>query len=309
MDSTHAARLARALTSLEGLSVGDALGERYFTHRQALANMHVADTVSDLNHLRIPRPPWAWTDDTAMAIAIVETLRDRQGIDQDHLAQKFSKHYVAEPRRGYGPAMHDLLPQLHRLGAWKTETRTLFGGQGSFGNGSAMRVSPVGAYFADNLPEAIEHAARSAVVTHTHPEAVAGAIAMTVATALAAQAQSSTKPNAQDFLDAVIQHTPPSEVSLFLSKARDLPQNTKVHKAVDVLGSGQRITAQDTAPFVIWLAAWNLDDYERAICHAISGRGDVDTTCAMVGGIVVMYTGVDAIPTVWREGREPLPTL
>jgi ADP-ribosylglycohydrolase len=172
-----------------------------------------------------------------------------------------------------------------------------------------MRVSPVGAYFADDLPEAIEHATRSAVVTHTHPEAVAGAIAMTVATVLAAQAQSSTRPSAQEFLDTVIRHTPSSEVSLFLTKARDLPQNTKVHKAVDVLGSGQRITAQDTTPFVIWLAAWNLDNYERAICHAISGRGDVDTTCAMVGGIVVMYTGVDAIPAVWRNGREPLPVL
>ena len=59
----------------------------------------------------------------------------------------------------------------------------LFGGSGSWGNGAAMRVAPVGAFFADAPAEAARQAALSAAVTHAHPEAVAGAIAVAVAAA------------------------------------------------------------------------------------------------------------------------------
>jgi ADP-ribosylglycohydrolase len=60
-------------------------------------------------------------------------------------------------------------------------------------------------------------------------------------------------------------------------------------------------------PFVLWCAAQSLDDYEEALWLTVAGLGDRDTTCAMVGGIVSCYTGVDAIPAAWRASREPLP--
>lgn len=61
--------------------------------------------------------------------------------------------------------MHGLLDSI-RQGHWRGEARSLFGGQGSFGNGSAMRVAPLGAYFADDLDMVVEQAERSAVTTH-----------------------------------------------------------------------------------------------------------------------------------------------
>ena len=74
-----------------------------------------------------------------------------------------------------------------------------------------------------------------------------------------------------------------------------------------MLGNGSRVTAQDTVPYVLWSAAWNLDNYAEALWHTVAGLGDMDTTCAMVGGIVVMRSGVAAIPDEWRRNREPLP--
>ncbi|HLJ81448.1 MAG TPA: ADP-ribosylglycohydrolase family protein [Ktedonobacterales bacterium] len=291
-------RLARAHTSLEGLSVGDAFGERFFTSPAALQLL--------IGNRALPATPWPFTDDTQMALSIVEVLGQHDGIDQDTLAFSFGQHY--DRTRAYGPAMHRLLP-LFRAGTfWQHAAYNLFGGEGSFGNGSAMRVAPVGAYFADDLDAATTHAARSAEVTHTHPEAAAGAIAVAVAAALAWQAQQQGQlPAASDFLDHVLPYVPESAVRAKIVRARDFRPNIATEHAAAMLGNGSEISCQDTVPFCLWCAAHHLDDYEEALWQTVSALGDRDTTCAIVGGIVVMYTGVEGIPPDWRAAREPLP--
>jgi ADP-ribosylglycohydrolase len=59
----------------------------------------------------------------------------------------------------------------------------------------------------------------------------------------------------------------------------------------------------------MWCAAQHLDNYEEALWLTVSGLGDRDTTCAIVGGIVSLHTGVEGIPAAWRRAREPLPRL
>lgn len=119
-------------------------------------------------------PPWRYTDDTQMALSIVSVLSQHEFIHQAALADSFARNY--EPSRNYGPAMHGLLKEVGAGADWEAGARAQFEGQGSFGNGAAMRVAPVGAFFAEDLPAVVEHAAHSAVVTHAHPEGVAGAI-------------------------------------------------------------------------------------------------------------------------------------
>jgi ADP-ribosylglycohydrolase len=80
-----------------------------------------------------------------------------------------------------------------------------------------------------------------------------------------------------------------------------------VSLAVSALGNGECISAQDTVPFSLWCAARRLGDYEEALWLTVSGLGDRDTTCAIVGGIVVCFTGSGAIPGDWLRAREPLP--
>jgi ADP-ribosylglycohydrolase len=76
-------------------------------------------------------------------------------------------------------------------------------------------------------------------------------------------------------------------------------------EAAETLGTGQRISAQDTVPFCLWSAAHHLHDYEDALWWTAQGRGDRDTTCAIVGGIVALSAG--QVPATWVQRREPLP--
>ena len=133
---------------------------------------------------------WPYTDDTVMAVSIVDVLARCGRIDQDSLAQAFAQRFVQEPDRGYGPGAIGLLRQIADGGDWRSLSRGMFGGQGSYGNGSAMRVGPVGAYFADDLDACVSQARASALVTHAHPEAQAGAIAVALAAAVAWRSRS-----------------------------------------------------------------------------------------------------------------------
>lgn len=290
------AAITRATESLIGLSVGDAFGEQYFVRDAAklIARRAVADG------------PWRWTDDTNMALSILEVLLERGEINQHALARSFAGRY--EPLRGYGPAMHRLLPILKAGADWQQLSPSMFHGQGSFGNGGAMRVAPLGAYFADDPERASVEGARSAEVTHAHPEAKAGASAIAVAAALAAQAgEAGHRPGFKQVLERVSRLVPESEVRTKIVQAADLGPAADVKQAVALLGNGSDISAQDTVPFAVWCAARHLDDFEEALWCTVSGLGDRDTTCAMVGGIVAAFTGVRGIPPDWHARREPLP--
>lgn len=184
----------------------------------------------------------------------------------------------------------------------------LFGGEGSCGNGAAMRVAPLGGYFADDVGEAAAQSALSAEVTHSHPEGIAGAVAVAVAAAYAWLLRASAPPDCPAFLALVLPHVPPGQVADGLRQAQSLPSGTSGPEAARLLGSGYNATAQDTVSFAVWCAGQSLGNYEGALWLALSGLGDRDTTCAMVGGIVACCTGLEGIPAAWRQAREPLPT-
>lgn len=239
-----------------------------------------------------------------MAGAVLATLAQAGGIDQDRLAAELAARY--ERSRGYGMAARALLVRLRRGADWRTEAAGVFGGSGSFGNGAAARAAPIGAYFADDLEAAAYHAARSALVTHAHPEAQAGAVAVALAAALTWQHRERPLGRAQ-LLDQVLALTPASAVRDGLLRARELPPDTSAEAAAAQLGSGSQVSCQDTVPFVLWCAAAPAESFEAAIWLTLSGLGDCDTTAAIVGGIVALRTGVDGIPAAWRVACEPPP--
>ena len=85
-----------------------------------------------------------------------------------------------------------------------------------------------------------------------------------------------------------------------------VPFDQTIGTVVKLLGNGSQVTCQDTVPFCLWAAAKHLDDYQSAILTTIRAGGDIDTTAAIVGGIVSLATGLDAIPADWRKDREEL---
>lgn len=108
--------------------------------------------------------------------------------------------------------MHDVLRRIGAGEPWQTVTTGMFGGQGSYGNGAAMRVAPLGAWYGADLDTAAEQARRSARVTHAHPEAEAGAVAVAVAAGLAAAGAGEAAPTRADFLCEVAGRLPDGDV-------------------------------------------------------------------------------------------------
>ena len=316
MQSTPEARLQRAIDALEGTSVGDAFGEGFFMSLELAQRMLPSGLLEDIpfefegtralqllidtRRTQFIETPWHWTDDTAMALEIVANLREFGEINPDALARGFARRYAADPNRGYGGAMFQLLPAIG-AGDWRVEAPKLFDGTGSFGNGAAMRAAPIGAYFADDPERVAQEARRSARVTHAHPEGVAGAVAVAMAACFMARAGS----DEIDLISEVLPYLPDSEVRLRLTQAQQMEDLTS-EQVAEILGSGQAVTAMDTVPFCLWCAHHEGLYFEEALWHTVAGLGDRDTTCAIVGGIVGARVGVAGIPREWREKRESL---
>jgi ADP-ribosylglycohydrolase len=292
-DITHSERTSRALSSLRGLATGDALGSQFF----------VPANYTALQNGQPPPGTWAWTDDTEMACSVFAVLFRHGRIDQDALAASFAEHHDFD--RGYGPAVNRMLRLIRQEGAdWRELAAGLFNGQGSWGNGAAMRVAPLGAWYAGDPVLAVQQAEASAFTTHQHREAVAGAMAVAAAAALAADPAG--PPEASALLCRVIDLVPRSAVHAGIRRALDMLDYADVGTVAAVLGCGRRTSAHDTVPFALWSAARHLGDYQRAFWTTAKAGGDIDTTCAIVGGIVASAPG-GAPPAGWTERTEALP--
>ena len=291
----HVERMSRANLSLQGLSLGDAFGQRFF-HDEGKIDGRI-----------LPAPPWHFTDDTVMALSIFEVLKKHGCIQQDSLAKAFAHRYFLDPRRGYGGTAHEILRAIHGGMAWKVAATGAFSGMGSMGNGGAMRVGPLGAYFADDTETLIEQARLSAEVTHAHLEGQVGAIAIALATAIAWRSRDKLcTSSGTELIEFVLAHTPKSETREGIEKAFGLDRELSVQTAASFLGSGYKVISQDTVPFSIWCAARHLDNFANAMWTTVAGLGDRDTTCAIVGGIVAMSAPENTIPKDWVAAREEL---
>jgi ADP-ribosylglycohydrolase len=290
--------IERARLSLEGLSVGDAFGERFFGVEE-----HVAALVE-----RRATPGgrrWPYTDDTEMALSIVDQLDRAGAIDQDALAAAFA--HRMQPGRGYGAGAYRVLMNIREGGDWRRASRGNFRGRGSFGNGAAMRAAPLGAFFADEVERCAHEARLSAEITHAHEEGIAGAVAVAAGAALAWARHGSELPLGRQWLRELRELVPASLVRDGIDRALGLESETSTRHAASALGNGSDVTAPDTVPFCLWVASWYSHDFPEAMWQTVSALGDRDTTCAIVGGIVSLQVGEEGIPGEWREAREPLP--
>lgn len=293
-------RSARARMVLDGLSVGDAFGE---------LSSYRSDQVRRRVEMGVIAGPWWWTDDTAMALGIMECLEREGCIREERLASIFARDFRRDPDRGYGNMAARILQRIGEGDPWEVASKAAFKG-GSMGNGAAMRVAPLGAWFADDLDRVVDEATKSARVTHWHPEGIAGAIAVAVATACAWQTRDSDIAEARKVIASeVLERTPEGDTRDGIAVAVTLEPLLSPDVVGRRLGNGSLVTSPDTVPYVIWSALRSLDDFQEAIIATIEGGGDCDTNAAMVGGIVTARLGTSAIPADWLEAREGLPAI
>ena len=285
--------LERAMRSLTGLWIGDAFGGSFFW-KEDLSQRILSRELSP--------SPWLWSDDTAMGRSVFTCLDRHDEIVPDELAKLFADEYRREPTRGYGTMAHTVLHDLGQGTSWQDVAGGVFDGKGSYGNGAAMRVGPVGAYFCHDIEQVLEQARLSAGVTHAHPEGQAGALACAAAAAWAAKTQ---ELDGRAMLEWAWSHTPAGQTRSNLESALKFPLDREPEQAAALLGSGQQITSQDTVGFSLWCAARHLDSLPEALWATVAGGGDMDTTCAIVGSIVVLCAH-DGIPPEWLTHAEPM---
>ena len=294
----HTQRMQRALLSFDGLSVGDGFGECFFTG---------PDTIERRLDLRdAPPAPWRVTDDSIMALSIVRCLKRYGHIEQDALAAAFAREYERDSRRGYGGTAHGILQSIGQGTSWQTAAGRVFDNQGSCGNGGAMRSAPIGAYFAGDVSRVIAEARASAAVTHAHPDGQAGAIAIALAAAWMVSEKPKNEPAGYAMIEFVLENLPQTETFYHLKKVLQVPLEISPRAAALTLGNGSRVISSDTVPFCLWCAARRADNFADALWSTVSGLGDRDTTCAIVGGIVALSAGRESIPPEWLRARETI---
>ncbi|HEX7653550.1 MAG TPA: ADP-ribosylglycohydrolase family protein, partial [Verrucomicrobiae bacterium] len=294
----HAQRMELARLSLDGLSVGDGFGECFFT---------APDTIERrLEHRQEPPGPWFVTDDSIMALSITRTLNRYGFIEPNALAAAFAREYAREPHRGYGGTAHGILQAIGQGVSWEVAAGRVFDGQGSCGNGGAMRAAPIGAYFADDYPRVIAEAKLSAVVTHAHPDGQTGAIAVALAAAWLVREYKPGQPAGFGLIEFVLENLPQTETFHRLHKALRVSLEMPPRAAAQLLGNGSGVISADTVPFCLWCACRHADNYAEALWNTVSGLGDRDTTCAIVGGMVALSAGRESIPVDWFTAREKI---
>lgn len=254
-----------------GAICGDILGSTY-----EFENINY----SDLSEIKLMNPDDFYTDDTAMTVAVAAWLLEdiQSAYDDDEqlkklLAERFLEFGVKklEARSlGFGGRFWQWLCRLELIGEYEPYN--------SFGNGSGMRVSPVGWWF-DSLEETLRFAKISADVTHNHPEGEKGA--MCIAAAVFMARTGSTKQEIKEYLYNNFNY------ELLNETVDELRKNCKWSEI-----------CQDTVPMSV-VAFLESEDYESAIKLAISYGSDSDTIGAMTGAIAEAYYG--GVPDKIRE--------
>jgi ADP-ribosylglycohydrolase len=122
--------------------------------------------------------------------------------------------------------------------------------------------------------------------------------------AAASIAAGASPPPGRAFLREILPLVPASETRTRIEISQTITGDN-LQEAVQKLGTGTMVSAQDTVPFCLWSAAYHLADFAEALWWTVRGLGDRDTTCAIVGGIVAL--SAQSVPAAWIMSREPLP--
>ncbi|MAT72697.1 MAG: hypothetical protein CMJ58_24725 [Planctomycetaceae bacterium] len=273
----------RFVGCLLGLAVGDALGAFFEGQSTDYMTRHYRSAADLINN---PPPGELWyTDDTQMAIGVARTLSVCGAIEEKYLCRQFASNY--DPNRGYGGGARAVIEAMRHGHDHKYLAADYFPG-GSFGNGAAMRVAPVGLLFRDDHDGVWEQARLSALPTHVHPLGIEGAQIVALAVAMASSVDQLDR---GVFFENLASRCASLEYSGPLGRARRLEHV----RDLGLFGNG----IEATASAVTAIAAFGLtpDSYEETIGNAILLGGDTDTIAAMAGAISGAYLGVRAIPS------------
>jgi poly(ADP-ribose) glycohydrolase ARH3 len=311
---------SRFTGSLLGLFCGDALGMPY--------EDRPPDAIPERLEMEdARRGRGTYSDDTQMAIAVAESLLRCDAIDEADLAATIVEAF--DPGRGYGPTTTLVVERWRAAGGPTPDG----GDPRALTNGAAMRVAPVGLRFAFDPERCAEEACRQARLTHAHPLATDGAVAVAAAVAAAVRGE--------DHLLAAIAPVETKELRRRLARAAEMVREGRRRAGgtevpvregrrraggTEVSGEGRRearegreawppaepgavaatlgatFNAHESVPAALLAAC--APTFEEALTFAVRCGGDTDTVAAMAGAVAGARHGVEAIPRRWLEALE-----
>jgi poly(ADP-ribose) glycohydrolase ARH3 len=281
------------LGGMIGSALGDAIGELAFFHptKETLC--------ARLEQLQTYR----YTDDTAMSIGIAQSILKTGCLDEQDLGKTFRENFKREPWRGYASGPPTVFSMVEEMGITHVEAaQRLFGGSGSFGNGSAMRVVPVGLAYHD-FPDLYEMARVSAVVTHAHPLGLDGAAVQSKAVALAVQHDPEDTFRSDAFVQGLLGLARTSEMRDKIREVGDLI-SSRADPSVAAQQLGRTVAVHESLPFALYSFLRHPKSFEDCLFCAILNGGDRDTLGAMACATSGAYLGIKAIPKSWIEKLE-----
>ena len=276
-----------ATGSLLGLALGDALGA---PHEGGPLGGAIWWTLG-----RLKPDVLRYTDDTQMALVLAEHLAEYGGVEPDSLASCWAAAYDA--KRGYGGGAAKLLKRIRAGERWPDLTESIFPG-GSFGNGGAMRVAPIGLAFGD-AEQRRSAAADQARITHAHPEGLEGAVILAEAVACAAAGMDDVALTVRTLLAV-------AELAIYRRKLgivqHELERQPGPRETVTLFGHGVRAADSVVTAIYAWLRHRD-QSFEALLQFVIALGGDTDTIGAMAGALWGAAHGETALPP------EPLAKL
>ncbi len=279
--------------ALLGTGIGDSMGRSRESH--GMVNVEKIRKIADKHDLL------RYTDDTQQMISLAEALAEKKGFDGEYFGQRLVENF--NPARGYGPGSTQVIKSLGRGEHWEEPAQSLFGGSGSYGNGSSMRVAPAGLFCYDDLENLRSFVRDCSRVTHAHRLGIEGAIFQASSVALATRRDPSSDLDRYGFLDELRGFIEEKEYKEKLDGIRNLLDNNPGKKEViNKLGNG--VEAFNSVPTAVYSFLSHPESFESAVVYAISLGGDADTIGAMAGASAGAYHGSENIPEKLIEKLE-----
>ncbi|XP_014215558.1 poly(ADP-ribose) glycohydrolase ARH3 isoform X2 [Copidosoma floridanum] len=324
--------------SMLGCLAGDCIGSPYEGETMSSGDRVVLQNSYD----KLEGPMYRvmqFSDDSAMTKSVAESLIEKKDLDLVDMAKKFVKSYYQEPHRGYGQSVVTVFKKLR--GSKFTDVllpaREQFNGQGSFGNGAAMRVTPIALFCYNNYERTIDMARQQSLLTHTHKIGIDGAILQAMAIQQSLHSHPKDEFDAREFVDDLIDKmnfveadeeglglVEPQPYKKRLTLVKKLLSEKNGNKPTPdqvVHELGNDITGVGSVPTAIFCFLRAQSPIEgirtenplrRAIQYAVSLGGDTDTIGCMTGAIAGAFYGDEKLsPNVLQhcEGSEEFKQL
>lgn len=284
---------AKFLGSMLGTALGDAVGE------MAFAGPGEAELRQEIERADL----LTYTDDTTMAIGLAESIIEQGRIDVQHLGDTFKANFDREPWRGYAAGPPMIFSLVKRRGVTYVDAaKSLFGGLGSFGNGAAMRIAPVGLFFHD-APDLYDQVEMSASVTHTHPVGIDGAAVLARAVAEAVKLDPQQPFSFEAFSQDLVDFARTEAIRRKMALVRTLVMR-RVPPSEAARRLGRSVAVHESMPFAVYCFLLHPQSFETCLFCAVLNGGDRDTLGAMACAVSGAYLGVEGIPQAWREKVE-----